>query len=201
MDEPPDTYTVGGVGRICDQADGPKLRRNEKMITTLFDRSIRAPSRGGQQIKSLWAWNQPGIWPSHRAVTSNSTSQGRLLAPSRQVNGIRRLTCVTEVLYVLERAQKFSERVVDGRHHRAGRLSSQRCEARAFQLIAIKQIVRVERNQAPVGMHDVDAGFLHGAHIECVSIQKLHDEHTENIFVGQLAGRRDFWQTAQKFAQ
>src|SRR6266704_116990 len=90
MDEPPDTYTVGGVGRICDQADGPKLRRNEKMITTLFDRSIRAPSRGGQQIKSLWAWNQPGIWPCHRAVTSNSTSQRRLLAPSRQVNGIRR---------------------------------------------------------------------------------------------------------------
>src|SRR5438445_4213189 len=151
-----------------------------------------------------------GLQPTRNLAMSSSCDEqlnkpteitSAVPASQRNKDGIRmRYLCYGSLIRP-RTSQGFSECVVDGRHKRAGRLSLQRCEARAFQVVAIKQIVRIERNQASVGMHDVDAGFLYGAHIECVGIQKLHNEHTENIFVGQLTGRRDFWQTAQKFAQ
>ena len=78
---------------------------------------------------------------------------------------------------------------------------AQRRKPRALQIVAIKQIVRIEGNQAAVRVHDVDAGLLHRAHVESVCVEKLHDEHAKNIRIGQIAGRRDFWQTAQEFAQ
>ncbi len=71
----------------------------------------------------------------------------------------------------------------------------------ALEIVAVKQIVGVEGNQAAVGMDDVDAGFLDRADVEGVGVQKLHDQHAKNIFVGQVAGSGDFRQAAQKFAQ
>jgi hypothetical protein len=42
-------------------------------------------------------------------------------------------------------------------------------------------------------MHDVNARLLHGTHIDCVSIQDLHNEHAKYILVVQVVeslGRR-----------
>lgn len=41
-----------------------------------------------------------------------------------------------------------------------------RNQASAFEIVPMKQIVSVERNEPAVGMNDVDAGLFHGAHTQ-----------------------------------
>src|SRR6266849_7220131 len=88
----------------------------------------------------------------------------------------------------------------------AGRRGWQRGGAKGrqpgfFQIVAVKKIVRVERNEAAVGMNDVDAGFFHGANVESVSVEKLHDQHAENILVGKLHRCSHAREAAEQIAQ
>jgi len=56
-------------------------------------------------------------------------------------------------------------------------------QAGALQIVAIKHVVGVEGDQASIGMDDMDAGFLRGAHVEGMRVNELHDEHAKNILV------------------
>src|SRR5882724_9430140 len=49
---------------------------------------------------------------------------------------------------------------------------------RLLQMVAIKKIVRVERDQAfSIGMRDVHAALLHAAYVEAPRVDELHDDH------------------------
>src|SRR5437762_2684665 len=78
---------------------------------------------------------------------------------------------------------------------------SERSEPCPLQFISIKKIVGIERNQPPIGMHNVDAGFLHTSHVERVGVNELHDDHAENVLVRDAVRDKDFGQTAQQLAQ
>src|SRR5215813_4090983 len=67
-----------------------------------------------------------------------------------------------------------------------------------LQVVAVKQVVSVEWDQPPVGMHDVYAALLHRTHIERVRIDELHDDHAEDVRIAQLLRNRDPGQTAQQ---
>ena len=74
---------------------------------------------------------------------------------------------------------------------RVRRIASKRSENVSFEIVAIKEIVGIERNQpAIVWMDDVHTRFLHRTHIECVRIDELHDEDAEDVFVAETVGRR-----------
>jgi len=70
-----------------------------------------------------------------------------------------------------------------------------------FLFIPIKQIERIKRNNPPVGMDDVHAGFLDAAHVEVMRIQKLHDDHAENVVVRDVPRHRNLRQTAEQLPQ
>src|SRR5215471_8866098 len=52
---------------------------------------------------------------------------------------------------------------------------AKRIETGFFQIVSIEQVVRIKWDQSPIGMHDVDAGLLDGAHVEREGIDELHD--------------------------
>ncbi len=56
-----------------------------------------------------------------------------------------------------------------------------------LEVITVEEVVSVERDEAAIGVDDVDAGFFDGANVEGVSIEKMDDEHTENIFVAEVS--------------
>src|SRR5216684_7602702 len=78
---------------------------------------------------------------------------------------------------------------------------AKRGEARSLEGIAVEEVVGVEGNQAAIGVHDVDAGFFHGAHVEGVSVEELHDQQAENIFVTEARGSGNARQAAEQIAQ
>ena len=61
-----------------------------------------------------------------------------------------------------------------------------------FQVVAVKEIVGVEGNEAAVGVNDVDASFLNAADIERVGIDELHNDYAEDVFVGDAIRHEDF---------
>src|SRR5882724_8086167 len=50
-------------------------------------------------------------------------------------------------------------------------------------------------------MDDVNAGFLDATNVKSVRVDKLDDQHSENIFVAEFGGRSDFRQAAKEFTQ
>src|SRR5260370_12604608 len=74
-------------------------------------------------------------------------------------------------------------------------------EARGLKGIAVEEIVSVERNQAAIGVDDVDAGLFHGAHVESVRVEELHDEDAKDIFVAETRGSGNARQAAEQIAQ
>ena len=52
-----------------------------------------------------------------------------------------------------------------------------------------------------VGMDDVDAGFLHRAHVEVLRVHELDDEHAEDLVVGHRSGTATSGRQQSKFAQ
>lgn len=70
-----------------------------------------------------------------------------------------------------------------------------------LEVIAVEQVVGVERDEAAIGVDDVDAGFFDGADVEGVSIEKMDDEHTENIFVAEIGGSGNAREATEKFAE
>src|SRR4051812_43389669 len=50
--------------------------------------------------------------------------------------------------------------------------------------LAVEQVVRVERDDPPVRVHDLDAGALDRAHVEVVRVKELHHDQPEDVFVG-----------------
>ena len=50
-------------------------------------------------------------------------------------------------------------------------------------------------------MNDVDAGFLDGANVESVGIEKLDDENAENIPIGKLGRSVDARKAAEQIAE
>src|SRR5712691_12414106 len=112
------------------------------------------------------------------------------------------------VLLRSERASVSSGQ--EGRGDRDGRGGRHRCrkrsgakgrEARGLEGIAVEEVVGVEGNQAAIGVHDVDAGFFHGAHVEGVRVEELHDEHAKDIFVAKARGSGNARQAAEQIAQ
>ncbi len=79
--------------------------------------------------------------------------------------------------------------------------STKRCQSRAFEIVAVKKIVGVERNQSAIGMDDMDAGLFDAADIKSVRVDKLHDQHTEDILIAEFRGRSNFRQAAEEFTQ
>src|SRR5260370_12486821 len=73
-------------------------------------------------------------------------------------------------------------------------------EARGLEGIAVKEIVGVEGNQAAIGVDDVDAGLFHGAHVESVRVEELHDEDAKDIFVAETRGSGNARQAAEQIA-
>src|SRR5258708_31347474 len=155
--------------------------------------SFTVSEKGG---KGCWDMNAPGSLP---AVLSGKSSQVAASIPkevrtvyapnTHSFHGLATISTLNSVAWARR----------NGKQSRTG--SAKRCEPRVLQVIPVEQIVGVEGNQASIGMHDVNAGFLDGAHVEGVGVQKLHDQHAEDIFVGQTAGSHDFRQAAQEFAQ
>src|SRR5206468_2868448 len=67
----------------------------------------------------------------------------------------------------------------------------------ALPALPVEDVVGVERNQAAIGMGDVDAGLLHRADVEGVDVHELHDEHPEDVRVAQLARNGDLREATQ----
>src|SRR5580765_7947910 len=68
------------------------------------------------------------------------------------------------------------------------RLPDRREPAR-FEPVAVEHVERVERNDAPVRVRNVDAGLPDGTQVERKRIDELEDEHPEDPVVAHRAGR------------
>jgi hypothetical protein len=55
-------------------------------------------------------------------------------------------------------------------------------------MVAVEEVVGVEGDQASVGVGYVDAGFLYAADVEGVGVYELHDDYSEDVFVGEGGG-------------
>src|SRR5664279_3703731 len=73
-------------------------------------------------------------------------------------------------------------------------------QASVLKLIAVKEVVIIEGDKTVVGVHNVHAGLLDGAHVERVGVDELHDDHAKDIIVTQRR-RTDAWQAAQQIVQ
>jgi hypothetical protein len=62
---------------------------------------------------------------------------------------------------------------VDSKQTSAAGRGAQGTEARAFEVVTIEQVISIEGDQPTVGMHNVNASFLHRAHIKRIGIQKI----------------------------
>ena len=67
--------------------------------------------------------------------------------------------------------------------------------------IPVKQIERIEGNNSPIGMRDVHAGFLDAADVKSMRVDKLDDQHSEDILVAEFCRRSNFRQAAEEFTQ
>lgn len=74
-------------------------------------------------------------------------------------------------------------------------------EAGVLEVIAVEEVVGVERDEAAIGVDDVDTGFFDGADVEGVRIEEMDDEHTENILVAEVGGSGNAWEATEKFAE
>src|SRR5579883_1918376 len=54
--------------------------------------------------------------------------------------------------------------------------------------LPVEQVIGIEGNDAPIGMHDMNAGAFHRSHIKVIRIEKLHDHDSKNIFIGKATG-------------
>ncbi len=79
--------------------------------------------------------------------------------------------------------------------------TTQSGKTRAFEIVAIEEVVSIEGNKATVGMDDVNAGLLDAANVEGVGVEELNDEDAENILVAEFGGRGDSGEAAEEFAQ
>ena len=59
-----------------------------------------------------------------------------------------------------------------------------------LQPVPVEQVVRVERDDPAVGVDDVDAGLLHAPHVEVMRVEELHDDHAEDVVVGDVRRAR-----------
>ena len=76
------------------------------------------------------------------------------------------------------------------------------CESRCFKFPAIEHVEGVERNEAfAVGVSNVDAALLYAPDVEGFGVDKLDDQHAEEIFVTEVFRDEDLGQTAEQFAQ
>jgi hypothetical protein len=64
---------------------------------------------------------------------------------------------------------------------------SQRLEPGALEIVAIEKVVRVERNQTAIGMHDVDAALFHGPQIEGMRVDELDDQKPKDVAVADVS--------------
>jgi hypothetical protein len=71
----------------------------------------------------------------------------------------------------------------------------------SLALVAIKKVVRVERNDPPVRVHDMHARLLHAAHVEVMRVEELHDDDAKNVVVGHVRRRIDQRQAAEQLPQ
>ena len=70
-----------------------------------------------------------------------------------------------------------------------------------LQFAPIEHVEGVERDETlAVGMSDVDAAFLHAAHVERLCIDELHYQHAKEILVAEVFRNEDLWQAAEQFA-
>jgi hypothetical protein len=77
------------------------------------------------------------------------------------------------------------------------RWSPQRAKPRFLKVVAIKQIICIERDQSAIGMHNVNACFLYGPDVERVSIQELNDKHSKYVVVTKIIRNLNPRKTAQ----
>ena len=68
-------------------------------------------------------------------------------------------------------------------------------------MVAIEEVVGVERDEAAIGMGDVDAGFFDRTDLEGMGVEELHDEDAENIFIAEIGGSGDARKTTEEFAK
>jgi hypothetical protein len=65
------------------------------------------------------------------------------------------------------------------------------------ETVAIKQIVRIERNDLPLRCDEMDAGTLHRGDAEIEAVEKLHDDDTEDFVVAEIARHFDLRQATK----
>src|SRR5438046_7478819 len=75
-------------------------------------------------------------------------------------------------------------------------------QSRLFEIVAIKEVVSIKRDQPLcIGMDDVHTALLYRAHIEGVGIDELHNEHAEDILITQLHRSADGGHAAKQLTQ
>src|ERR1700722_924944 len=75
-------------------------------------------------------------------------------------------------------------------------------KARRFEFASIKHVVGIKRDKSfAVRMRDMDAALLDAAHIECLRVDELNDEHTKQISVAEVLGDKNLREAAKQFAQ
>lgn len=79
---------------------------------------------------------------------------------------------------------------------------AKRGEAGLFEVVAVEEVVGVERDKAfGVGMGDVDAGLANGAKVEGVGVDELDDENAEEVLVREVGGSKGLGETAEEVAE
>ncbi len=146
-----------------DSDAAPRSRRVDERARV--GRARPAPLRGAdarnlrlrRRARCPIAWGPPSprrIWrlrrKFHAFAERVAPSRGRRTSPPHPR---ARRTCRTSGTCRTCRTRRTSL-IVDSSP------PSQQSEPRALEIVAIEHVVRVERNQAPVRVHDVDAGLL-----------------------------------------
>ena len=68
-----------------------------------------------------------------------------------------------------------------------------------FEVVAVEEVVGVEGDEASVWVNDVDTSFLDTADIKSMSVEKLHNDDAEDVFVSDVICNEHFGKAAQQF--